>query len=63
MAEDLEASRKQIEASSRDLSAANAELDDLREACATVVSRLLATGPDSVCVVGGAERSPRAVAR
>jgi len=36
---------------------AAAELDDLREACATVVSRLLATGPDSVCVVGGAEQS------
>jgi hypothetical protein len=36
---------------------AAAELDDLRAACTEVVSRLLATGPELVCVVGAAEYS------
>jgi hypothetical protein len=36
---------------------AAAELDDLRAACTTVVSRLIATGPETICVVGSAEQS------
>jgi len=36
---------------------AAAELDDLRAACGEAVARLLSTGPDTVCVVGGAERN------
>jgi two-component system, NtrC family, nitrogen regulation sensor histidine kinase NtrY len=40
MAEDLEASRKQIEASSRDLSAANAELDQRRRQMETILENI-----------------------
>ena len=36
---------------------AAAELDDLRAACTQAVSRLLATRPDLICVVGAAEDS------
>jgi two-component system, NtrC family, nitrogen regulation sensor histidine kinase NtrY len=40
MAEDLEASRRQIEASSRDLSAANAELDQRRRQMETILESI-----------------------
>jgi nitrogen fixation/metabolism regulation signal transduction histidine kinase len=40
MAEDLEASRRQIEASSRDLSAANAELDQRRRQTETILESI-----------------------
>ena len=40
MAEDLEASRRQIEASSRDLSAANAELDQRRRQIETILESI-----------------------
>ncbi|MFZ0730788.1 MAG: ATP-binding protein [Candidatus Sulfotelmatobacter sp.] len=40
MAEDLESSRKQIEASSRDLSAANAELDQRRRQIETILESI-----------------------
>lgn len=33
------------------------EADDLRAACDNAVARLLSTGPDTVCVVGAAERT------
>ena len=40
MAEDLEGSRRQIEASSRDLSAANAELDQRRRQMETILESI-----------------------
>ena len=40
MAEELEASRRQIEASSRDLSAANAELDQRRRQMETILESI-----------------------